>query len=398
MVSVLLTGVLISSMVQAPAGAPRQEPPPAGAVSTAAGPGAYLATLVDALGSFDFDKRTEAARSLRRQAPDVVGAVLQRAARMHADEYVRFRSLVLLSALNVPGTDTLMQELLGDRNDRVRTVAYQWFGRHPQPAIIPRLVGALGTERSEFVRPALTRALAAQGPDTRVRAALQPLVMRGEDLFRGAVIDALGDFAGSYALADLIAVSRLDGPLQDDAITAIGKLGDSSLRVTMAEIQKVAPRDRQPTVSMALCLLGIDADEQRRFLSNTLDFVLKSTTYQPLLRSVVHALGVLAVRGQTEALGQLLDAATRAPEEGRAPIALSVGLVALRNPDVTLRVLEGRTDPLPAIDLIGEAFDMLSEDFDEEQFYSRVRAVYWEAPDRSARRRVAQLLIEKLEF
>ena len=44
------------------------------------------------------------------------------------------------------------------------------------------------------MRPSLTRALAAQSKDPRARAVLAPLVLRGDDFFRSAVIEALGDY------------------------------------------------------------------------------------------------------------------------------------------------------------------------------------------------------------
>ena len=47
-------------------------------------------------------------------------------------------------------------------------------------------------------------------------------VGRGEDFFRGAVIEALGDYKAGYAYDALTAVARLEGPLQDDAALAPG--------------------------------------------------------------------------------------------------------------------------------------------------------------------------------
>jgi len=190
---------------------------------------AELAAAIDQLGSLDsYDVRMEAARTVRRAPVERAGPALARAAREHADEYVRYRALVLLSGFSQPATGSLMGELLGDRNDRIRTVAAAWFEHHPDPAVVPRLIDALSDETSEFVRPALTRALAANGADPGARDVLVPLVLRGEDYFRGAVIEALGDYKAAYALTAIEQVARLDGPLQDDAITAIGKIGDPS--------------------------------------------------------------------------------------------------------------------------------------------------------------------------
>jgi hypothetical protein len=50
------------------------------------------------------------------------------------------------------------------------------------------------------------------------------------------------------------------------------------------------------------------------------------------------------------------------------------------------------------VELVRDAFDMLSEDFEEERFYAAVRRIYWDAPAGSARRRGADVLIETLEY
>jgi hypothetical protein len=45
-----------------------------------------------------------------------------------------------------------------------------------------------------------------------------------------------------------------------------------------------------------------------------------------------------------------------------------------------------------------DAFDMLSEDFEEERFFIAVRDAYWAAPDGSPRRAAAERVIGTLEF
>ena len=364
----------------------------------AAGATANLDQTVANLGSFDFPTRTSAARAIRRMPAATVSPVLVRAARSHADEYVRFRALVLLSGLDEKATAPLMREVLADRNDRLRTLAFQWFERHPDPDVLPAMVTAFQKELSEFVRPALTRAIAAQGKDPRAREVMLPLVTRGEDFFRGAVLEALGDYDGTYALPRIIEVAKLEGPLQDDAITALGKIGDRSARPVLVELQQAGEPEVQPTVSAALCLLQIDCEARVKFLQTTLTFAAGREGYQPLLRGVVHALSSLAVRGRADAFVPLLDAGIASTDPARAAIALGVGLVALRNPPLLLDVLEKRSDREGAMTLLVEAFDMLSEDFEEERFYVQMRQIYWAAPEGSARRGLAEQLIERLEF
>ena len=360
---------------------------------------ATLTAAIGNLGSFDFATRTEGARVLRRAPAQLTVPLLERAVRENTNSYTRFRAFVLLTGSDVPAVSSrLARDMLRERDDRVRTTAYQWFERHPDPDVLPLLLEALPGETSEFVRPALTRTLAAYGDDPRVRLALVPLVSRGEDLFRGSLIDALGSFKARYALGEIGAVARLDGPLQDDAVSAIGRIGASDSVDLLANLQASAPRELQPTVSAALCLVGIDCAAREEYLRQTLEFAAANDGYQPLLRGAVHAIGLLATAGRPHALASLFEAGAVAREQARGPIALGIGVVALRNPAILLQVLEARTALDGPIDLLVQAFDLLSEDFEEEQFYSVLRREFWAAPAGSARRRVAETLIQRLEF
>lgn len=359
---------------------------------------AELTAAIEKLGSFDFPTRMEASRTVRRASVESAVPALVRATREHADEYVRYRALVLLSGFGDAAAAERMRELIADRNDRLRAVAFGWFERHPDARILSALVDTLSRERSEFVRPALTRAIAAQGGDPRARAALIPLVTRGEDFFRGAVIEALGDYRAAYALEPIAEVAKLEGPLQDDAITAIGKIGEATMLPLLAALQKTAPAGVRPTIAAAVCLLGDNCQGQEDYLKKTLAFAAAGDEQQSLLRGVSHALGVLAARGRAAALSTLFDISASGRESVRAPVALTVGVVAVRNPAIVLAALESRKDRDAAIELLRDAFDMLAEDFEEEQFYVAVRREFWAAPAGSARRDVAEALINKLEF
>src|ERR671910_723916 len=110
---------------------------------------------IDKLATLEFPVRMEAGRTIRRAAPAIAVPALTAAIAKHADGYVRFRALVLLSGFNDPRTREVMVQALGEKNDRLRTVAYAFFEHQPDPAALPRLIAALTTEESEFVRPAL---------------------------------------------------------------------------------------------------------------------------------------------------------------------------------------------------------------------------------------------------
>jgi hypothetical protein len=107
---------------------------------------------------------------------------------------------------------------------------------------------------------------------------------------------------------------------------------------------------------------------------------------------------MLASRGREEALTVLLEKGATASETAREPISLGVGLIAMRNPAMLLKVLVNRKNLDPAIELLRDAFDQLNEDYEEERFYVFVRRAYWAAAEGSPERRVTETLIRQLEF
>ena len=292
----------------------------------------------------------------------------------------------------------LVREIASNPNDRLRTVAYMYYEHHPTAGMLPALLKALEREESEFVRPALVRALAAQGSDPRVRETLLVEVGRGQDFFRSAVIEALGDYRAAYAVEPLMAIARLTGPLQVDAVIALGKLKDQRAMETLAALQRNAPREIQPTIAAAICLLGINCEAHVPYLIETLRFADKNPGYQELLRNAVAALVALANSGNAQALTALFEVGVTSVDPPRAPMALGVGTVAIRNTPLMLSFLESYKDADAAISLIAEGFDMLEEDYEEESFFAAVRRGYWKAAESSPTRRVGQALIDKLEF
>jgi HEAT repeat protein len=367
------------------------------ALQTAA-PQLSLSKAIDQLVSFDFKTRTEAARVVRRAPAAEVVPALTAAAVTHKDGYVRYRALVLLAGYGDASAGGTMRKLLADSNDRVRAVTYGWFEHHPNPEMVPVLVTALGREQSEFVRPALMRAVAASHAEPAAQKALEPLIMRGEDYFRGSVIEALGDYQATWARDAIAKVAMLSGPLQDDAIIALGKIGSPESLPVLATLQKGARDETQPSLAVATCLITRDCAAQIGYLTKTMTFAAGDPKYQALLRSASFALGALARRGDKQALAVLLDAGEPSRDPARAAIALAVGHVALRNPAVVMDVLETRKSLDLSTTLLQDAFDMLSEDFEEERFFVEIRRAYWAAAEGSDRRRVAQALIDKLEF
>jgi HEAT repeat protein len=353
---------------------------------------------IEKLGTLDFAVRTEAARTVRRAGAAVAVPLLSSALRSHKDGYVRFRALVLLSGFNSPNTRDVMTSVLADKNDRLRTVAYAYFGHNPDPLALPRLLEALSREESEFVRPALTRAIVAHGTDPRAHDAVVALIVKGQDFFRGAVIEAAGDYQVAYALTPLTDVAKLEGPLQDDAVIALGKIGDRKSLETFATLQRTAPKNTQPAIAAAICLLGINCSSHQGYLSDSLKFGIAQIGYQELVRNSAAGLAALAVKGNPEAVNTLIEQGAPTRDPARAAIALALGTVALRNTPLLLQVLDKQKDPSAALELLREAFDMLEEDYEEERFFAHVRRTYWQSPAGSPTRKTAEALIRKLEF
>ena len=371
-----------------------QEPAAPRAVSSA-----ELKAAIGKLGDLDYAARTGAARTVRRTPAAEAVPALTQAVSNHPDGYVRYRALVLLTGFNDPRGKDSMREAMASANDRLRAVAYGFFEYNPDPAMVPSFLDAFEKEQGEFVRPALMRALAAVGAtDARAQQALVRDVARGQDYFRSAVIEALGDYKARYAFDAITAVAKLDGPLQVDAAIALGKIGDKRALETLAALQRTAPKAAQPSIAAAICLLGVNCEAHESYLVETLKFSNTNAGFQELLRSAALGLGALGLAAHPEAVTSLFDIGIPSHDPTRAPIALSLGAVALRNTSLMLSILERHPNRGRAIDLLAEGFDMLEEDLEKERFFATVRRGFWQSKDGSTTRQLMQTLIGKLDF
>ena len=350
------------------AAAASQEPPRPEAVSPA-----DLQAALDRLGNLDYNTRSAASRLVRRTPGAQAVPALVRTVSTHADGYVRYRALVLLTGFNDPQTPALMRGLVGDRNDRLRSVAYSFFSTNPDPSIVSALLAALDKERSEFVRPSLVRALAAHGSEPRVQQTLTREAGRGEDFFRSTVIEALGEHKAAFAYDALAAVAKLDGPLQDDAALALGRIGDKRALTILPPLQRTAERARQPAIAAGICLLNVNCEVHEKFLVDTLKFGDANAGFQELVRGAAAGLGAIAVGGRRESLLALFETGIPSRNPTRAPVALAVATVALRNTPLALTVLQAHPNQKGAIQLLADGFDMLEEDLSKERFFALVR-------------------------
>jgi HEAT repeat protein len=353
-----------------------------------------LASSLNQLSAFDYPTRMNAARALRRLPAAAVVPALAEAARGHPDQFVRYRALVLLTAFRDPGTPALMESLMRDRNDRVREVVYRWFEQHPEPRLVPGLLLALETEQAEFVRPALVRALAAHGESPAVQRALLGETSRGLDFFRSAVIETLGEHKAAYAGDAIARVAQIDGPIQDDAVLALARIGNRQSLPFIQDLKLAA--DAVPARHAALCLFQEDCPAQITALSATLN----NTSAAPAVtRAAAMALGAMAEEGHEPALAALLALAGQTSGRIRNEVAAAFASAALRRPDAVVKWIDASTERRSAAtDVLRAGFELLEEDYAEEQFYAAMRAAYWAAPESSATRTITAALIDRLEF
>jgi hypothetical protein len=356
-----------------------------------------LTAAIDTLGSLDFPVRTQASRTVRRAPATQAIPALSQAVTGHKDGYVRFRALVLLAGFSAQDALAPMQAAIDDKNDRLREVAYAYFEQHPDPSLAARLMAKVDAEDSEFVRPTLIRALAALGSDPKVQQLLLREVNRGQDFFRSSVIEALGAHKAVYAITPLLTIAKQDGPLQEDAVIALGRIGDKRALDTVVALQRNAPRQRQPALAASICLLGVNCESHEPFIANTIKFGIANPGFQDLIRSASRGLAQLAISGRASAWTSLIEQGTPAVDPARAPIALAFATAAVTKPEDALAAVRTSADQKATISLLRDGFDMLEEDYGEEQFYVAIRRAYWKLQEGNDRK-AAEALITTLEF
>lgn len=365
---------------------------PAAAQTPAAGD---LKSQISQLASLDFPTRMNAARLVRRAPAAQAVPQLTEAVKTHADQFVRYRALVVLTAFNDRGTGELMRSLLTDKNDRLREVACRWLEQHPDPAMRFALISALQNEQAEFVRPAVVAALASLGDDPDAQRLLTREVTSGLDFFRSATIDTLGHHRAAYALDAIAGVALNEGPLQSDAVLAIGRIGGPRAGAALAAV-KTAPAEVRLSLLAARCLLGESCDAGVKQLA---DAALAPKAPVAMVRAAVNALSAIAASGQNAAITTLIALAPRGGAV-REQAASALAAAALRRPERILSWLStaAPTERTTAIGMLKDGFDGLDEDYAEEQFFAATRASYWSAAEGSSARSLSATLIDDLEF
>ena len=383
-------------------GLPAARQPVSAQTSTApasTGQTAGIAGQVALLGDFDYGKRMAAAQAVRRAPAAESGPALAAAITTGTDAYVRFRAFVLLTGLLDPRVEDFARAAMTDRNDRLRQAAYDWLTGSPLPVLAPRLIELLETEQGEFVRPSLLRALAALDADPRVRTALVRETARGLDIFRGAVIEALGLRGAAYAVDALASVVAIDGPLRDVAGLALGRIGGAQAAAVLAMVHD-KDRGVELTLRAAQCLADTRlADGMCHTVRGELVKAWPSAAATGIAGSAAQALSVMAERGDASAMALLVEAGIAGVRDLRDHAAVALSTVALRKPDIVLAWMVANPAARDGvIVLLKDGFDFIEEDVAEETFYATVRATYWKAGEGSDLRIAAAALLDGLAF
>ncbi len=245
---------------------------------------------IDRLGAFDLDERIKAAQAVRRAPGTVALPALIDAASGHADGYVRYRALVLLSGYDDPRVPDQMEQALGEVNERLRAVAFAYFARHPDPRLLPVFLKALGSETAEFVRPALIQALAAQARDPKVRATLIKRLSPDHEVLRAQPVR--GDADAGRALLDA-GVAAVD-PARAPVAVAVAQASVEQPSTLLALIEQ--RQDLDQTLRLlrdGFNALNDDFGEEQFFVALRAAYFAEpeGSARRPLIQSVINALG-----------------------------------------------------------------------------------------------------------
>ena len=208
------------------------------------------------------------------------------------------------------------------------------------------------------------------------------------------MIEAWAAIAPLYAVDGIAATSKLEGPLQDDALLALGRIGGTRASTAIAEFSGGTAEAAQ-MIRGVRCLIGEMCAQQIAALVAA----ASSEEGRPsTIRGAIDALEAVAQSRNEAALSALFGLAKNSAL--RESVAVAFASVALRQPDWAVERLNAADGPTreSAITMLKDGFDSLEEDFAEEQFFASVRAGYWRAADGSAGRSLASTLIQRLEF
>ena len=131
---------------------------------------------------------------------------------------------------------------------------------------------------------------------------------------------------------------------------ALGKIGDKRALADLANLQRTGEQGAAADVATGICLLGVNCSSHLGYLQKVLTFADDNPGYQEL----VSGRGVgSGGRSPSTAMPTrwpiLFDTGIPSADPIRAPLALAVGKVALRNTPLMLQGLQAKKDVAGAL-------------------------------------------------
>jgi hypothetical protein len=184
-----------------------------------------------------------AARLIRRASAAQAVPALVEAARRHPDEYVRNRAFILLTGFNDRGTADLAKGLIRRSKRSTARERVQVVRAAPGPAARAQLARRI-TVRNRGVRASGSdRRADGVDQDPQVQRALVTRSGRGLD-FSAARHRRSGRRHAAYAVDAIAPMTRDEGPLQQDAVLAIGRIGGPKADGILTAVTGATPRCR----------------------------------------------------------------------------------------------------------------------------------------------------------
>ena len=212
--------------------------------------------------------RTNASRTVRRTPNAQAVPALLQAASEHADGYVRYRALVLLTGFNDPRTKDAMRESLGEPE---RSGCAPWptvsSSTIPIARCVPQFMTALDKEQAE-IRPSRAGACACGDRDrhARRRHGSCPSGAAARGVSRRGLLPQRRH-RGARRLQGAVCVRRADrgrqarrSPCRTMRRWRSGRLATNARSTRSPACSALRPDRRSPRSRAAICLLGVNCE------------------------------------------------------------------------------------------------------------------------------------------
>ncbi len=248
--------------------------------------------------------------------------------------------------------------------------------------MIPALAGR-ARQGAGRVRPAGARARAGGAAGAIARVAAGARARRGPRArisSAASVIEALGDYKAAYARRRRSPPSRSStARSQEDAALALGQIGDKRALETLAGLQRTAPRDGAAVDRRGDLPARRQLRRRTRTTGRDARVRRQEPGFQELLRGAAAASARSAWRprrGRRHAVR--VGIPSRDPT--RAPVALALATVALRNTPLMLSSSRSAPTARRRSSCSAKGSTCSRRISPKERFFAVVRHAYWSAP------------------